>query len=170
MTPNPPMPAFRMTRGLLLAAVAAVVAVAAPATALLGLPIGLPSAEQSVSTPAGSADVYASEQGIDTCVDLATPALPVPALPAVPALPVPVAVPAVPALPTPYAASQACIAAGPDGASANVGLDAAGAYAGTGIDARSPVSSQEIDSTAQGATGEAKGFFESLMDKLFGWI
>lgn len=159
----------------LLLATAALLAVAAPATALLGLPVGLPSAQQGIETPIGSADVGAGEQGADACYDVATPALPpLPATPALPALPVPVpvAVPAVPALPTAMAhgASSSCIHAGLDGASADVGLGAAGQHVGTGLDAGSPVSAEEIDATATGAAGEAQGFFASLVDTLFGWI
>lgn len=163
----------------LLLATAALVAVAAPATALLGLPIGLPSAQQRVETPAGSADVAAGEQGADLCYGVATPALPslpappaLPAVPAVPALPVPVPVPAIPAVPTSmaYGASASCVHAGLDGASADVGLDAAGQHVGAGIEASSPVSPGEIDATASETADEAHGFFASLVDKLFGWI
>lgn len=157
----------------LLLATAALVAVAAPATALLGLPIGLPSAQQSVDTPVGSADVSASEQGAGLCSDLATPALPaLPAAPALPSLPVPVPVPAIPAVPTSmaYGASSSCIHAGPDGAYADLGVDAAGQHVGTGIEATSPVSYDEVDAAASETAGEAQGFFESLVDTLFGWI
>jgi hypothetical protein len=183
MTNMPPMPTFR-TPGLrmLLASVAAVLAVAAPATALLGLPVALPAADQHIDTPLGSIDASASEQGADACYDLGTPALPVPALPAAPALPslpvpVPVAVPAVPAIPTPSAASSACVSAGLDGASADIGADAAGIHAGTGIQADSPVPMDQVESTVYdaqstaGATaGEATGFFEGLAEMLFGWL
>src|ERR1041385_8671867 len=97
------MPALR-TPALkwLLAAGAALVAVAVPASAGLGLPFGL-SAGQHIDTPVSSTDVSASEEGADLCNHVATPALP--ALPAVPALPVPT--PAIPALPTASADADA---------------------------------------------------------------
>lgn len=170
MSPLTHMPAFRMPRpGVLLAALATVLAVAAPASALLGLPVSLPSADERIDTPVGYVEAAASEQGASTCYDLATPALPaLPAVPALPALPVPV--PAVPAIPTPSAASASCVSAGLDGASADLGIDAAGSHVSTGIQADSPVSAEEIDATASQTTSEATGFFEGLMDKVLGWF
>lgn len=181
MTNMPPMPTFRMPGlRMLLASVAAVLAVAAPATALFGLPVALPAADQHVDTPLGSIDASASEQGANTCYDLGTPALPaLPAAPALPALPVPVpvAVPAVPAIPTPSAASNACVSAGLDGASADIGADAAGIHAGTGIQADSPVSMDQVESTVYDAksqagstAGEATSFLDDLTEMLFGWL
>lgn len=184
MPSMPRMPAFRTPGSrLLLASLAAVLAVAAPATALLGLPIALPAVEQHVDTPFGPVDASAGEQGAGICYDLATPAVPVPALPALPALPslplpVPIpAVPALPALPTPSAATNACVAAGLDGASADVGADAAGIHVGTGIQADSPVPMDQVESTvgeaqstAGSAAGAATGFFEDLVETLFGWL
>lgn len=183
MTHMPPMPTLRTPGRLLLASLAAVLAVAAPATALFGLPVALPAAEQHIDTPLGPVDASASEQGANACYDLATPYVPVPALPAVPALPslpVPIAVPAVPsvpAIPTPSAGSNACVSAGLDGASADIGADAAGIHAGTGIQASSPVPMDQVESTVAeaqstaGATaGEATGFLEGLADMLFGWL
>jgi hypothetical protein len=170
---------------LLFASAVAVLAVAAPASALLGLPIGLPSVDQQIDTPAGSVDLSAGEQGADACVDLATPNLPIPAAPSVPALPslplpVPVAVPAVPAvpaLPSTSAGAATCASAGLDGVSANVDSNAAGIQTGTGIEASSPISEEPIASTvgeAQSAVGstadESKGFFDGLFETLFGWM
>ena len=170
---------------LLFMSALAVIAVAAPASALLGLPIALPSADQRLDTPAGYADISAGEQGADACIDLATPNLPIPAapsLPALPSLPLPVpvavpAVPAVPALPSASAGAETCVSAGLDGASASVGADAAGMHAGTGIEASSPVSEEQLASTvgeAQSAvastTEESKGFFEQVYETLFGWM
>ena len=164
MTNTPRMPAFRLLRPrVVLAALGTLLAVAVPVTALAGLPVGLPSAGQHVDTPAGSIDASASGQGASTCYDLATPGLP--AIPAVPAVPVPLPVQA-PALPSTYAGSAGCVGAGLDGASADVGIDAAGSYVGTGVDAQSPVSGEDLDATS----GEAQGFFQSLLDNLFGWI
>lgn len=169
MTSQPHMPAFRMpSPRVLLASVAALLAVAAPATALFGLPVALPSAQQQIDTPVGSIDASASEQGVASCADLYTPAAP--ALPSVPSLPVPVPVPAVPALPSTSAAANACYGAGLDGAYANADLDAAGSHVGTGIEAQSPMSQEELESTVDETTGEAKGFLEGIIDTLFGWI
>lgn len=186
MTSMPPMPTLRTPSArLVLASLAAIIGVAASATALPGLPIGLPSADQHIDTPIGSADASASEQGADVCYDLATPALPVPALPAapaVPALPVPLpvavpAVPAVPALPTPSAGADTCVSAGLDGASASFGAGAAGISAGTAIQANSPVPMDQVESTVGEAkstvdstAGEATGFFEGIANLLFGWL
>ena len=167
-----PMPAFRPTSPrFLLTALAAMMAVAAPASALLGLP-ALPSIDQQVDTPAGSIDASASENGASACADLYTPALPaVPALPSVPSLPVPVAVPAVPALPAaPSAGANYCTSAGLDGVYADVGADAAGTHIGTGLEAESPVSQEQIESTASETADEAHGFFDGILDTLFGWI
>ncbi|HUR25147.1 MAG TPA: hypothetical protein VM327_03925 [Candidatus Thermoplasmatota archaeon] len=170
---------------LLFASTMAILAVAAPASALLGLPIALPSAGQHIDTAVGSADVSASEQGVDACYDLAAPALPIPAAPALPAvpslpLPVPVAVPAlpaVPAIPSTSAGTASCVSAGLDGASADISADAAGSHVGTGFEATSPVSEEQLASTigeAQAAAGstaaESTSFFDGLMDTLFGWM
>jgi hypothetical protein len=170
---------------LLFASALAVLAVAAPASALLGLPVALPGAEQRIDTPAGYADVSAGEHGADACIDLATPSLPIPAAPSLPALPslplplpVPVpAVPAVPAIPSPSAGAETCVAAGLDGASASVAADANGVHAGTGIEASSPVSEEQLAATvgeAQSAAGstasESKGFFDQVYETLFGWM
>lgn len=164
------MPALR-TPALkwLLAAGAALVAVAVPVSAGLGLPIG---AGQHVDTPVSSTDVSASEQGADLCNSIGTPALPSLPVPAVPTppLPLPVPVPAVPSLPTPSAGADACIHAGLDGASASIGADAAGSHLGAGAQADSPVDAGQVASDAQATAGEAKGFFENLVDTLFGWI
>ena len=171
MSTPTPMPAFRMpSLRVILAAGAALLAVAVPSSALLGLPVALPSADQHIDTPAGSIDASASEQGADLCADLYNPALPaVPALP-VPSLPVPVPMPALPAVPTVSAGADACASAGLDGVYADVGADAQGTHVGTGIEAQSPVSQQQIESTASETTSEAKGFFEGLIDSLFGWF
>jgi hypothetical protein len=154
----------------ILAAGAALVAAAVPASAALGLPIALPSSGQHVDTPVGSTDLSASEQGIDTCNGVATPALP--ALPAAPALPVPLPVPtpALPALPTPSASTNACVHAGLDGASASIDGDAAGHPIGAGAQADSPVDAEKAVGDAQSAASAAQGFFEGLVDTLFGWI
>lgn len=168
--PNP-LNAFR-TPALkwLLAAGAALVAIAVPASAGLGLPIALPSAGQHVDTPVSSTDLSASESGVDTCNGIATPALP--ALPAAPAVPVPLPVPtpALPALPTPSANAKACVHAGLDGASASVGGDAAGQPIGIGAHADSPVDAEKAVGDAQSVASQAQGFFEGLVDTLFGWI
>ena len=167
MTSPPQMPAFRMpSRGLLLATLGALLAVAAPATALLGLPVAMPSAQQQIDTPAGSIDASASEQGVASCADLYTPA--VPALPSVPSLPVPV--PAVPAVPTPSAGANACYGAGLDGAYADASLDAAGSHVAYGIDAKSPVSQEQLESTVDETSHETQGFLQGIIDTLFGWI
>ncbi|MHB1260597.1 MAG: hypothetical protein ACYC2H_02650 [Thermoplasmatota archaeon] len=158
------MPSLRV----LLTSVAAILAVAVPASALPGLPVGLPSIEQQIDTPVGRIDAAASEQGIASCANLSTPA--VPALPVLPALPVPVAVPSVPALPTPSAAAQACYGAGLDGAYADANVDAAGNHVATGIEAHSPVSEEQLDSTVDETAGQATGFLEGILDTLFGWI
>jgi hypothetical protein len=167
MTSRPQMPAFRMpSRGLLMATVGALLAVAAPATALLGLPVAMPSAQQQIDTPAGSIDASASEQGVASCADLYSPA--VPALPSVPSLPVPV--PAVPAVPTPSAGANACYGAGLDGAYADASLDAAGSHVSYGIDAKSPVSQEQLESTVDETSNEVQGFLQGIIDTLFGWI
>jgi hypothetical protein len=174
MTSHPQTPAFRTLRlGLLLATVGSLVAVAAPASALPGLAMALPSVDQRIETPAGSIDAHASDQGAAFCSDVYTPTLPaVPALPAVPSLPVPVAVPAIPAPSTSsiYAAADSCASAGLDGASITADVEAAGAHAGTGIAAESPVSQKQVEATVDETTGQAKGFFEGLLDTLFGWM
>lgn len=174
-----------MSRRLLLATLTTVVAVAAPATALLGLPIGIPSVDQSIETPAGTAQASAGESGAATCIDLGTPALPVPALPAAPALPalpvpLPVAVPSVPALPAlpaPSADAEVCAAAGPGGVSAGIDADAAGIHAGTEAEAPMPVPLDQVESTvgeatqtADSATGGAQGFLDQVVEILFGWM
>lgn len=172
MTSHPQTPAFRTLRlGLLMATFGALVAVASPATALPGLP-ALPSVDQRIDTPAGGIDASASEQGAALCSDLSTPTLPAVQFPAVPSLPVPVAVPAVPALPTSSvsAAAGSCVSAGLDGASINADINAAGAQAGTGIAAESPISQQELEATVDETTGEAHGFFEGIIETLFGWM
>ena len=178
MAPNNILQAFRTPRRMVLLVSAALLAVAAPASALLGLPVALPSAEQHVDTPAGSIDAYASEQGASTCADLGTPALPsLPSAPSVPSLPLPVSVPSVPQVPYPSASGQACASAGTDGASASLGANAAGSYVGTGIDAQTPIPVSEVEGIAGQAEGlatetsnESVGFFEGLIDTLFGWI
>lgn len=168
MTSQPQMPAFRMpSLRVLLAGVTALLAVAAPASALPGLPVDLPGVEQRIDTPVGRIDAAASEGGVASCADLATPALPAP--PSLPALPVPVAVPAVPAIPT-SAAANLCYGAGLDGAYADADLDAAGARVATGIEAKSPVSEDELDATVDETAGQAKGFLEGILDTLFGWM
>ena len=160
---------MRALRTPLLLATAALVAVAAPAAAILGLPVGLPSTGHRVDTPAGYADVSASEQGADVCYDLATPALP--AAPSLPSLPVPLPV-SVPAIDTSaaYAGSKSCVSAGLDGASADIGVDAAGSHVGTGLSAESPVSQAQIDQAVAETQGEAQGFLDHVIDTLFGWI
>lgn len=178
MTSHDPTPALRTpSLKLMMAALGAIVAVAAPASALLGLPVGLPAIDQQVDTPAGGATVAAGESGAATCVDLGTPALPpLPAVPALPPLPVAVplpGLPAVPALPTPSAAADACVTAGPQGASADVGIDAAGTHVGTGIDAESPVPAGTVEAAEAAATDashEAGSFLDDLIETLFGWI
>lgn len=167
MTSQPHTPAFRMpSRGLFLATVGALLAVASPATALFGLPVAMPSAEQQVDTPVGTIDASASEQGVASCSNLHSPA--VPALPSVPSLPAPV--PAIPAVPTLSAAANACYGAGLDGVYADAGLDAAGSHVSYGIDAQSPVTQEQLESTVDETSGEAQGFLAGLIDTLFGWI
>lgn len=165
------MPALRTpAMKWLLAAGAALVAVAVPASAGLGLPIGT---GQHIDTPVSSTDLSASDQGADLCNGVSTPALPpLPATPAVPALPVPVPVPvpSAPSLPTLSAASDACVHAGLDGASASIGGDAAGSHIGAGAQANSPVDAGQAVSDAKSTADGAKGFFDSLVDTLFGWI
>lgn len=187
MTPKNLLQAFRTPRRIALLAATALVAVAAPASALLGLPVALPGIDQRVDTPAGSIDAAASGQGASACIDLGTPALPplpavpaLPSLPSLPTLPVPVAIPAlpsVPAVPAPSAQAKACASAGLDGASASLDADAAGSRVGTGIDAQTPVPVSAVEGIAAEAqglasetSGESVGFFEGLMDTLFGWI
>jgi hypothetical protein len=166
---NHQTPAFRTTRIAFLVATAAcaLLAAAAPANALPGLPIAVPTVQQSVATPAGSIDASAGEQGASFCSDLYTPSLP--PLPAVPALPLPMQVP-IPAVPTTAANANLCASAGLDGASADAGIDSAVAHAHTGVDAQSPVSVGEVEGLAGETAGHATGFFESLYNALFGWM
>lgn len=161
MTYRPRTTSFRMPRfGFLLAAACAVVAVAAPATALPDLP----AVDQRIDTAAGRIEASASGHGAKACSDLATPSLP--SLPHVP-LPVPVAIPA---LPTTAAKADACASAGFDGASAQAGVVTAGGHLGTAAEAKSPISPPEVEAVADGATGDAKGLLQGLIDTLFGWM
>lgn len=162
MTSHPATPAFRTPRaGLLFAAACALLAVAAPATALPSLPV----VHQGIDTAAGRIEASAGEQGARICSDLATPALP--SLPAAPALPVPVAVPT---LPTLAAKADACAAAGLDGASAQAGVGTALGHATAGIEAESPVSQDDVEAVADETAHDAKGLVQSLIDTLFGWM
>jgi hypothetical protein len=144
----------------------AVLAAAVPASAALGLPIGLPSVGQHIDTPLGPVDADASENGASACADLATPALP--ALPAVPSLPLPVPV-AVPAVPAVGAATQDCASAGLDGAHAQVGAQAAGLSASTGADVDTSPAHQAVDGATQTAS-ESSGFFQGLLDSIMSWF
>jgi len=131
-----------------------------------GLPIAVPSIDQSVATPAGGIHAAVGDDGASACTDLATPALP--PLPALPALPIPVPL-AVPALPSLSASSNACATAGLDGVSADGSLDAAGSHAQTGIAAAPPVSQEDLHQVTTEAT-HATGFFAGLAQALFGWL
>lgn len=162
MDSHPNTPAFRTPRiGLLLATACALLLVAAPANALPALP----SIEQGIDTAAGRVDASAGAHGANACYDLATPALP--ALPAVPTLPVPVQVPAVPNV---SAQADSCVSAGLDGVSYNSGIDTPLGRHEAGIDADAPISQDEVEAMADETTGEAKGFLDSLIDTLFGWM
>lgn len=164
--PNP-LNAFRTpAMKWLLAAGAALVAIAVPASAGLGLPIAA-STGQHIDTPVSSTDLSAGDDGVDACNKVYTPALPpLPALPT-PPLPVPLPVSA-PSVPDLSAAANACTHAGLDGASASVDGDAAGSHIGAGAQADAPVG--EVASQAQSAAGEAQGFFDSLVDTILGWF
>jgi len=159
MRPTNLLPALKLPT-LLVVAGAALVAVALPASAVLGLPVSLPSAGQHIDTPVGSIDADASENGASACADLATPALP--AIPAVP-LPLPVPVPAVPDL---GAASKDCASAGLDGASASAGAQAAGLSAGTGAD----VDTSAVHGAAEQSSSAATGFFQGIIDTVMSWF
>jgi hypothetical protein len=81
--------------------------------------------------------------------------------------PLPVAAPSVPDL---SAGANVCTHAGLDGASASIDGDAAGSHIGAGAQANAPVDAGQVVGDAQSTAGEAKGFFDTLVDTLFGWI
>lgn len=95
---------------------------------------------QDLQTPVGGVDIATDAP---TCIDVATPPLP----------PAPVPLPV-----NPYAKAQACAGLGPDGLTADASADAAGiAQAGAHADADVPVE-------------ESQGFFDQIIEALFGWL
>lgn len=149
MTPTANPIARRLT--LFAAFGAALLAAAAPVQAQ----VALPSIGQQIATPLGNADLEASQDGADACLDLASPSLP-----AVPALPVPVPVP------TPYAYSDLCAYAGLDGVHADASIDARGLQTGTSAD----VDTSQQHEDAKGFVGSIKGFVLDLGNKIASWF